>query len=434
MKIFITGQPLHASKAEWRAYYPAMRILFLICLALSETAASDWPRWRGPTGDGRWNPHGVPLDLARHEPGRLWSAETGGGFSGVTVAAGRVCLMDRPKTPAGTERVLCFSADTGALLWGHAWEADYGSMEYASGPRASVTLREGRAYALGATGVACCLDAATGAVIWQVDTVASHGAKIPTWGFAASPVLDGPRVLLHVGAQPDGSVLALDRETGALVWRGGPDRAGYCTPEIITHQGARQLIIWGPEMVQSLNPDTGATLWTWPYKITYGVSIAQPWYHDGILVVSGYWHGTRALKLGGQAGAVSLLWENEKDMCGLMSAPLFKDGVLYLLDKNKGLQAIEHATGRLLWSDANTLTPKDRNPQMSLAWLKESESLAALLNANGELVYARLGPEGIDELARHQIIGKTWAHPAFAGNRVYARSDTELVAWRLWPD
>ena len=124
----------------------------------------------------------------------------------------------------------------------------------------------------------------------------------------------------------------------------------------------------------------------------------------------------------------------KKDMCGLMSAPLFKDGVLYLLDKTKGLQAIEHATGRLLWSDANTLTPKDRNPQMSLAWLKESEGLATLLNASGELVHVRLSPENFEELARHQIIGKTWAHPAFAGGRVFARSDTRLAAWRLWAE
>jgi hypothetical protein len=129
---------------------------------------------------------------------------------------------------------------------------------------------------------------------------------------------------------------------------------------------------------------------------------------------------------------VALAWENEKDMCGLMAAPLFKDGVVYLLDKNKGLQGIELATGKLLWSDANTLTPKDRNPQMSLVWLRESAGLASLLNASGELVHVRLKPTGFEELARHQVIGKTWAHPAWVAAVIYARSDSELVAWRLW--
>lgn len=401
-------------------------------LATIAADANDWPRWRGPSGDGAWNPPDLPANIASIAPKPLWQTDAGGGFSGVTVAGDQVYLMDRPKEPADTERIVCYAADGGKLLWQHTWPADYGKMEYGNGPRASVTLHQGRAYGLGATGIATCLDAATGKVVWQIDTVHEHGAKVPNWGSAASPVIDGDRVLLHVGAEPTGSVIALNRATGALVWRGGPDPAGYCTPEIITHNGSRQLIAWGPEHVQSLDPATGAVFWTYPYEITYGVSIAQPLFRNGLLLVSGYWHGTKVLKLGPQPTDVSLAWENEKDACGLMSAPLFKDGVVYLLDKNKGLQALELTSGKIIWSDSNTLTPKDRNPQMSLVWMRESNGLAAMLNASGELLYVQLSPDGFKELARHQLIGKTWAHPAFAGNRVYARSDSKLVAWQLW--
>ena len=49
----------------------------------------------------------------------------------------------------------------------------------------------------------------------------------------------------------------------------------------------------------------------------------------------------------------------------------------------------------------------------------------------GELIPARLNPEGHREQSRTKIIGPTWAHPAFAGNRVFARSDTELVCVSL---
>lgn len=401
-------------------------------LLFSTLAVAEWPRWRGPFGDGAWNPATVPANHAAREPVQLWKTPVGGGYGGVTVSHGRVYVMDRPKSPADTERLLCFEADSGKSLWSRSWPADYGSMEYGTGPRASVTIHEGHAYALGAVGMAMCVKAGTGEPVWQADMVKEHGAQVPTWGFAASPLIDGPRVLLHVGAGQGGSVVALDRGTGKLVWRGGPDPAGYCTPEIITHAGRRQLIVWGPEHIQSLDPDTGKLFWKWPYKITYGVSIAQPLYRDGLLLVSGYWHGTKVLRLGDQPGQVSLAWENEKDMCGLMSAPLYRDGVVYLLDKNSGLQAIELATGKILWSDANTLTSKDRNPQMSLVWLKTSEGLATLLNASGELVHVKLGRQGFEELGRYQVIGKTWAHPAFSENRLWARSDTDLVAWRLW--
>ena len=402
--------------------------LAALLLSLNALSAEEWPRWRGERADGRWNPASVPEHFAKGEPTRLWKREIGAGFGGVTVSGGLVYVMDRKKEAREVERVLCFDAKTGRERWNHEWTVQYGAMEYGTGPRASVNIHGGHAFALGATGIALCLDALNGSVIWTVDTVEAFGAKRPTWGFAASPVIDDESVLLHVGAK-GGSVIALNKRTGEELWRGGSDPAGYCTPEIITHDGTRQLIAWGPEHVQSLNPDSGAVNWTYPYKITYGVSIAQPLFHDGVLLVSGYWHGTKAFQFG---TGVQLLWENEQDICGLMSAPLFKDGVVYMLDKSRGLQAFELKTGKILWSDENTLTPKDRNPQMSLVWMDESQNLAALLNAVGELVYVTLKPEGHHELARWQVIGKTWAHPAFVGNRIYARSDKELVAWRLW--
>lgn len=405
------------------------------CLVFAQAAClagTDWPRWRGPEGDGRWNPPDLPEDWEKREPSQLWTRQIGPGYGGVTVAGSLVYVMDRQKEPKEIERVVCVSAETGATVWQASWEAHYGKMDYGNGPRASVTIHDGRIYALGATGVALCADASTGKQLWQVDTVASFGAKIPAWGFSASPVIHEDRVLLHVGAGGKAALLALDCHTGKEVWRGGSDHAGYCTPEIITHSKVRQLIVWGPEHIQSLDPASGALNWKYPYKITYGVSIAQPVFHDGILLVSGYWHGTKALQLGAFSGDVSLLWENEKELCGLMSAPLFKEGVVYLLDKNRGLQAFELRTGKILWSDDNTLSPADRNPHLSLVWMAADKGLAVLLNSSGEMVFVTLFPQGRKELSRKQIIGRTWAHPAFAGNTIFARSDSELVAWRLW--
>ena len=411
-------------------------LLAAIAATASSAIANEWPRWRGAGADARWNPPNLPADLARHEPERLWTQAIGGGFGGVTVAGGRVYVMDLQKTPAMRERVLCFDAASGAPAWQHEWPVDYGSMEYATGPRGAVVIeREGgsaRAYALGARGMAVCLDAASGKVVWQLDTRAEKGAKVPTWGFAASPLLRKGTVILHVAAQPGGCLLALDKKTGREVWRGGDDPAGYCTPELIEHGGRSQLIAWGPEHVQSLDPDSGALNWRHPYKIIYGVSIAQPLYAEGLLMVSGYWHGTKTFKLGATPQDSTLLWEDEKNLCGLMSAPLHKNGHVFLLDKSNGLTCFELATGKIRWHDTIPVTPKERNPQISLVWLDEKNDLIALLNARGELVYARATPERIEEVARHQIIGKTWAHPAFAGNTLIARSDTELAAWRLW--
>ncbi|MCB1228308.1 MAG: PQQ-like beta-propeller repeat protein, partial [Verrucomicrobiales bacterium] len=365
--------------------------------------SAEWPQWRGPGHDGRWNPPGVPADPAACEPQCRWTVEVGGGFGGVTVADGRVYLMERVTEPEERERLRCFSAEDGTQLWVKEWPVRYASLEYGNGPRSSVTLSEGAAFALGATGRVGCWDAATGVERWHRDVVEELGARQPKWGFAASPVREGENILLHVGAQPEGCVVALQAATGEEVWRGGDDAAGYCTPMVVTHGGRRQVIQWGPGRVMGLEAASGSTLWSYPYPIRYGVSIAQPLYLDGLLLVSSYWHGARALRLNAAGDAVELAWKDEEGLCGLMAAPLEKEGTVFFLDRHHGLQALDLATGKIHWRDENTLTPADRNPQMSLVWMDETRDLAALLNADGELVMARLTAEARTELGRWQV-------------------------------
>lgn len=398
--------------------------LALLLFALP-SFAQDWPRFRGPSGDGAWNPPGLPADLANVAPRQLWKLSIGAGFGGVTVSGGRVFVMDRQKSPEEVERVLCFDARDGKPLWEHKYPVSYGGMDYGTGPRASVTIHEGRAYTFGTTGIAACLDAATGAVKWQRDTVKELGAVVPKWGFAASPLIWKDNVILHCGAKPKGSVVALDLASGAERWRGGSDPAGYCTPVVFDGR----LIQWGPEHVEAIEPGTGRELWRLPYEITYGVSIAQPIAHEGIVFVSGYWHGSRAIR----ATDGSLAWSEEKTLCGLMSQPLYRDGHVFLLTKGEGVVCFKLADGAIRWRDGHVLTPKERNPHISLVWADEKNGVVCGLNALGELVFARFTTEKFEELSRHSIIGKTWAHPAYARNAVFARSDSELVAWELWP-
>ena len=411
-----------------------MRLGFagLLLVFAANLWAEDWPRWRGPRGDGTWQAPKLSEKWPEDGLKRLWKRSVSPGFSGVSVAGGRVFLMDRPdKEKHGeTERVVCFDADSGETLWTYSYEAEYGDLDYGKGPRASVTVRAGKVYGLGAVGHAFCLDAKTGKQFWVRDLVKEEKARLPTWGFSAAPESYDDLMLYHVGGRPTGSVLALDANTGQTRWRTGKEPAGYGPPVPITRGGRRELICWGPNHVVGLPLGGGDELWRIPYKITYGVAIATPIYREDIVLVCGYWHGSKAIKLGENLGDAKLLWEEKESLCGLMSQPLYKDGFCYLLDRGQGLTCFELKTGKILWRDGHKLTPKDRNPQASLVWVGDTNQALAL-NANGELILCELTPKGYREMAREQVVGKTWAHPAYSGNRVYARSDREIVCLEL---
>lgn len=411
---------------------PGLAISVLLVCALAPlfppNAAADWPRWRGLDGAGaiRQTPPVDPSGGAGLEI--LWTQPLGGGFAGVTVADDRVYTMDRQgDTPDVTERVLCFDAKDGTALWEHSYPANYDGLEYDSGPRSSVTLHGGFAYAIGADGAFHCLDAATGRVIWRHDTVGALGAKRPKWGFAASPVIWKDSVIVHLGIPDGGGLVAFGLRDGKEHWRGSDDPAGYATPVFAIDENGRDLMIsWTPKHVLALDPDDGSLIWAFPHEITYGVSIATPLVRDGLVLISSYWHGARTLRLTDG----SLVWEDAM-LRGLMSCPLFHQGVGYLLERESGLVAFGFTTGEKRWDDAHLLTPVDRNPQASIVQLGQDGRDILALNANGELIHATLGEDGLTEHWREQLTGKTWAHPAYSARRVYARDDRRLVAAQL---
>jgi len=433
------------------SFLPSLTAVLILSVTLV-ARAEDWPQWRGVRSDGSWNGPKLPEKLPDGGFPVVWKKPIAAGYSGIAVADGRVYTLDRPTPvkrekkdapnatdptledatplPPESERVLCLDAKSGRVLWSHAYAVKYGDLDYGKGPRSTPTIRDGRVYTLGAVGHLHCLDAVSGKEIWAHDLVASRGAKLPTWGLAASPVIFGDLVIVHPGCGKGGCFLAFDRKSGREIWSGGDDPAGYATPLLVRHAGRDLLVGWTPENIVGLDPAKGRVLWSIPYKVTYGVSIATPIYRDGIVLVCGYWDGSKAIRLGEKPEQAEILWEDSKTFRGLMSQPLYRDGKFYLLDKTLGVVCGELTTGNHLWSDQNQLTKRDRNPQVNLMWLGDRDRFLAL-NAEGEMIVGRLTPARMQEDYRAKIIGPTWAHPALAGDCLFARDDSEIVCLRI---
>jgi outer membrane protein assembly factor BamB len=416
--------------------------LFLIgcsCLALVRGATGeDWPRWGGPRGDASWKGPDLPENWPAQGLTRRWKVDLGGGYGGVSVVEGRVYVMDRQTEPHECERLVCFDAKTGKRLWSYEYMVAYGKLDYGNGPRSTPTVHAGRVYILGAVGYAACIDARSGEKVWAKDLADEPGIQLSTWGLAASPLIFENLVVLHPGAKNGGCLMALDRATGNEVWRASEDPAGYATPVLIDAPSGKMLIAWTPEHILGLDPQNGKIHWSVPYSVMYGVSIATPIYREETVFVSGYWAGSKAIRLGKNPQEAQIVWEENRFLRGLMAQPLYRDGLVYTIDKAYGLTCFELATGKKLWDDGNRMTPRGQNPQATLVWLGESRR-AIILNELGDLILARLDRQGYHEQSRTHIIDAKerqpiWAHPAYAGTRVFARSDTELICVELVSD
>ena len=425
------------------ASLPQMQVTFIfttLWLAASLLRADDWPQWRGPSRDGVWNETGILEAIPASGLPVRWRVRIGFGYSGPVVAQGRVFVTDRKLSPE-VERVLCFEEATGRPLWTRSYSCDYKNMEYGNGPRASPTVHEGKVYTLGTKGDLVCLDAASGAVVWQKDLVKEHNARVPQYGASVAPLVEGDLLIVSPGSHPD-AVVAFDRNTGIERWQALEDRPAYSAPIAITAGGCRHVIVWTADTVSALEPATGKVLWQVPYKATFdpAQAVASPVVHkDQLLCLAAWNRGSLMLKLDADKPSASVLWKTRTRPTTTMSTPLFQDdGHFYATEGNGSLCCLDAATGDEVWA---TREPTSKN--FGHAHLTPNGNRVFLFNQTGHLVLARLTPQGYQELGRCLLVEPTagfragnpvtWAHPAYANQHVFARNDRELVCVSLAP-
>lgn len=417
-----------------------------ICATSTWTAAvaEDWPQWRGEQRDGVWRESGVVETFSHDVLPRKWSAPIGGGYSGPTVAAGRVYVADRVTEPTQVERVHCFDAATGEVVWTDHYDCIYRNISYTAGPRASVTVAGGLAHFLGAMGHARCYDAATGDLQWERDLGREYDAEIPIWGLAASPLVYDDVVIHHLGGADGACLVALDAATGREVWRALDESPSYAAPILIQQAGRDVVVVWTGDSVSGVAPRDGEVLWNIPYEVSRMViSVATPAYDQGRVFTTSFYDGSQLLALADDAPTAELLWRragpNERNtdaLHSIISTPVLEGDYVYGVDSYGELRCLEAATGDRIW-ESDAAVPRER--WATIHFVKH-EDRWFLFNEKGELIIARLSPQGYEEISRAKLIDPTlpqlndatrggvcWSHPAFADRCVFARNDEELV-------
>ena len=427
--------------------------------------ADDWPQWMGPQRDGVWRETGIVKAFSSSGPKLRWRTSIGGGYAGPAVVGDRVYVTDKqlpegqsePRDPfqrdrrQAMERVLCLNDADGSIVWKHEYECPY-TVSYAAGPRTTPVVRDGRVYTLGSEGHLFCFDANNGNVLWSKNFRNDFGREqTPVWGYSANPILDGNRLICLIGGIGT-AVVAFDIETGNELWRAldsvGEHAAGYSSPILVEDDQQRQLIVWHPTALCSLDPESGKVLWQQPFTSKSGLSVATPRIRGQQLFVSAFYDGSLLLNLEQKQPGSTVVWrrqgQNERNTDALhclISTPVIEGDHIYGVCSYGELRCLDLKTGDRLWS---TFEPTSRvSARWGTAFLIKHEDRYFLFSEQGDLIIARLTPKEYQEISRAHLLEPTgpaqrrevvWSHPAFANKNVYVRNDQSIVSFSLAKD
>lgn len=373
-----------------------------------------WPQWRGPQRDGISPATGLLQRWARGEPREVWRRPIGPGFSTIAVRDGRAYTL---AAEGEEEVILALDAADGSERWRAVIGSRFDNTQ-GDGPRSTPTVMDGVVYALGSYGTLMAVGAEDGSTLWRQDIA----FRPPQWGYASSPLIDGERVIVHIKLTEGPAVVAFDRQSGNLLWSGAADHAGYASPLALDINGRHQIVSFLGTQLVGLSPETGETLWSYPWSTRYGVNAADPIFvaPDKLFISSGYDMGAAYLQVVGNPPQVETLW-TERVMKNHYNSSVRLGPQLYGFD-NGTLKCIDIASGETRW----------RKRGFGKGSLIAAEDKLIILGDDGTLALAEATPEDYHELGRVQALtGTSWSSPSLAGGWLYLRNHQEIVCLNL---
>ena len=392
-----------------------------------EASAADWPQWRGPARDGVADAAGLPAKWPQ-SLGRAWGKKVGLGHSSPVVQSGRVYQMSRD---GDQEMVRAFDLGTGRELWKSGYRASYkvnsAAKDHGPGPKATPVVSGNRLVTFGISGILACWDITSGRKVWSHEFSRQHKTTSPLYGHAASPIIVGGRVIVHVGGHDDGALTAFELSSGKVAWRWAKDGPSYTSPVMVNLGGKPHLVAQSQKFHLGVDPATGVILWRVPFTTQYDQNSITPLVAGGRLILGGYNQPTVALEVTarGNRFRTAGAWKN-REISMYMSSPVLVGGKVYgLSHRRRGqLFCIDPATGKMAWATQGRLAEN--------AAIVAAAGVLLVLTTGGELLVVAAEAGGYRELAKYRVSETaTWAHPALVGSKLLVKDRDHLLVFDL---
>jgi outer membrane protein assembly factor BamB len=388
----------------------------------SVAVGQDWPQWRGPERSGKSTDFKAPKEWPK-ELTQKWKVAVGQGDATPALAGGKLYVFSRE---GGDEVTRCLDASTGAELWQDKYEAmgaDGPSSGHA-GPRSSPAVAKGMVVTMGVRGTVSGLKAATGEKVWRKDDV--HGW--PNFYTASSPIIVGDLCVVQVGGQNNGAIIAYELASGAEKWRWTGDGSAYASPVLLSAGGASLIIAQTDKNIVGLGAADGKLLWQSPYagKGMGGYNAATPIVEGSTLIYSGAGRGTRAVKLEkeGEGFAAKELWSNS-DKSVQFNSPVLKGGQIFGITQGNEVFCLNSQNGQLLWTAPG-------GGKRGFGSVIDAGSALMALTPSSQLILFEPSDKEFKQLASYKAADtEIYSYPVLSGNRIYIKDKDSVVLWTV---
>ncbi|HNQ87098.1 MAG TPA: PQQ-binding-like beta-propeller repeat protein [Verrucomicrobiota bacterium] len=417
------------------------RLLMVLLVSSAMRADTEWPRFRGPTGDG------LALEA---QPPVLWSetnhvvwmtALPGRGRSSPVVLGDRIWLttaLERgiERTRIGSDdmqtaehvtlQVLCLDRASGKQVWQTTFrDIDHPDPVHWFNSWATPTpvIEPDRLYVdFGTMGTAC-LEAATGTVLWQVQLPLDHQV-----GPGSSPVLWNNSLILVRDGRDAQYVAALDKTTGKTAWRtdrppintSSPNlKKSFSTPIVVQHAGRTQLIAPGAHWTVAYNPATGAEHWRVRHGDGFSIGTCPVFGHGLAFFGTGCFKAQLwAVRADGdgELTAGQVAWKTLRQV-PVMSSPVLVGDELYWGADDGMVTCADARTGEIRW--------QERTGETFLASPLAAAGRLYFFAHSGKTIVLQAGT-ALVKLAENALPGPVVATPAAAGRSLFLRTDSRL--------
>ncbi|MEK7685662.1 MAG: PQQ-binding-like beta-propeller repeat protein [Verrucomicrobiota bacterium] len=387
-----------------------------------EDMQKNWPRFRGPDGNGVSIHTNTPITWdVTTGAGLAWKTEVPApGFNSPVVWGDRVFLSGGD---VAKRHVFCFDVKTGALLWRQPVENVPGSpaqlpeIPEQTGFAAPTMATDGRrAYVIFANG-----DLAAFAFDGKLSWAKNLGLPKNAYGHAASLAVWQDRLLVQFdqgeSEEHKSKLYAFDGATGQIVWqRQRPVPSSWATPVVIQAAGKPQIITLGVPWVIAYAAADGTELWR--ADCLNGEVTPSPVFAGGMLLAVSPSDKLIALRPDGQGNVTQthLAWTAE-DYIPDISSPVSNGDLVFIINSGGFLTCYNVKDGAKQYEH-------DFDMECHASPSLVGDRLY-LFGTKGAAIVLQAGRQ-FQELARTEMGESIYASPAFVQNRIFIRGSKTL--------